>query len=178
MGSLIDTIDKLLGEISDRMDFPVEPRAWLEFLGKRVGCEWATYWKVNHRTHLLFPAATWNTEPTKAQGLQQQTGHLSLAMSEGNAGLVWRNQKPIWTTDLTNEICSPRSITAQAAVQSAGVWFALKTDQKIFGVIELLGRSLPQRTPELLAAVEKLGLQIGNRLAHPHGDIAKGRKPL
>ncbi len=155
----------------------MEARLWLEFLGKEMDCEWATYWKVSQRTYLLSPAATWHPEKAPAAELEQHTGR-TLSMSEGNAGLVWRSQKPIWTTDLTKEMCIPRSISAQAAGLTAGIWFALKTDQKIFGVIELLSSSFPQRNDQLVGAIEKLGIQIGKRLADPHTDQAVDRKPV
>jgi len=163
--------------ISEQTGAPMEARLWLEFLGKEIGCDWATYWKVNQRTHLLSPAATWHAEKIRATELEQNTGH-PLSMSEGNAGLVWRSQKPIWTTDLTREMCVPRSYSAQAAGLSSGIWFALKTDQKIFGVIELLSSSFPEKTDELFGAVERLGIQIGKRLAEPHKDQAVSQKPV
>ncbi len=176
MQDLLDILNWVTKTVSAQTGAPMEARHWLEFLGKEMGCEWATYWKVNQRTHLLSPAATWHSEMVHPTELKQNTGH-SLSMSEGNAGLVWRSQKPIWTTDLIKEMCVPRSLNARAAGLSAGIWFAIKTDQKIFGVIELLSGSFPQKSDELLAAVERLGIQIGKRIAEPHGDRVESRKP-
>jgi hypothetical protein len=166
----MEDLKEILGRLSKlipaQSGISISPRSWLEFLGTELGCDWATYWKVNHKTHLLFPAAKWHSARVHATDLEKTT-EKPLGMSEGNAGLVWRSQKPIWATDLAVEMCVPRSHSAQAAGLSAGIWFALKTDQKIFGVMELLRPSLPARTPELLEMIETVGTLIGKQLAAP-----------
>jgi hypothetical protein len=43
----------------------------------------------------------------------------------------------------------------------AGVWFAVKTDTAIYGVVELLARELPAMSVEILVAVERLGSRLG-----------------
>ncbi|MGZ3672087.1 MAG: GAF domain-containing protein, partial [Bdellovibrionota bacterium] len=116
------------------------------------------------RTHLLYPAATWQSTKAQAAGVEKASDQ-PRSMGEGSPGLVWRSQKPIWTTDLVREMCVPRSHNAQNAGLSAGVWFALKTDQTIFGVLEFLGNNFPEKTPELMSAVENLGILIGRQLA-------------
>jgi hypothetical protein len=48
---------------------------------------------------------------------------------------------------------------------AGGVWFAVKTDTAIYGVIELLARVLPYKNPEALTAAERAG-------THSHGPRA------
>ena len=47
-----------------------------------------------------------------------------------------------------------------------GVWFAVKTDTAMFGVIELLGRALEPAAPENLVNLERLGFRLGLALEH------------
>jgi hypothetical protein len=45
-----------------------------------------------------------------------------------------------------------------------GVWFAVKTDTSIYGVIELTGRAMDSRTPDNLFMIERLGFRLGQAL--------------
>jgi len=41
------------------------------------------------------------------------------------------------------------------------MWFAVKTDTRTYGVVELLARMLPVITIETLVSVERLGSRLG-----------------
>jgi hypothetical protein len=58
-------------------------------------------------------------------------------------------------------MCLPRSLDAASEGLQGGVWFALKTEHAVYGVIELLGKNLPRGTDGLLGAVENLGIRLG-----------------
>jgi hypothetical protein len=45
-----------------------------------------------------------------------------------------------------------------------GIWFAVKTEDAAYGVIELLGRDLPSPMAELLAGLEILGIRLGEAI--------------
>ncbi len=75
----------------------------------------------------------------------------ALASNQGNAGQAWRTRKPIWTTNLVLDMCLPHSLGVSEAELRGGVWFAVKTDTAIYGVIELLARKLPYKSPEASA---------------------------
>lgn len=133
----------------------------LQFLGEKLGCEWGTLWTVDAVRHQLCPVATWNSPSTEAPRLERDTVGRSLSLSEGNAGHVWRSRKPIWTVDLIKDMCIPRSIDAVNAGLHGGIWFAVKSEEAVYGVVELLGRSVPPPTAELLAQIEILGIWLG-----------------
>jgi hypothetical protein len=133
----------------------------LPFLAENLACEWGTLWKVDAASHQLCPVATWKSQSTGALRLERDTIGRSLSLSEGNAGHVWRSRKPIWTVDLIKDMCIPRSLDAADAGLRGGIWFAVKTEDAVYGVVELLGRNVPPPTTELLAQIEILGIRLG-----------------
>jgi hypothetical protein len=105
--------------------------------------------------------ARWSALGPQGERFDQDSRVRSLASNQGNAGLVWRSGRPIWTTNLVLDMCLPRSLHAAEAGLRGGVWFAVKTDTGIYGVIELLARVMPYKNPEALVVVERAGFQLG-----------------
>jgi hypothetical protein len=136
----------------------------LESIGPSLDCEWGTFWIVDSVHHELVPTVTWAARGVVAPKLETHTRNRRLSLSEGNAGHVWRTRRPIWTTDILTDMCLPRSIDAREAGLAGGVWFALKTDTAVYGVIEMLGRHIATTNEELLLNLESLGIQIGRKL--------------
>jgi hypothetical protein len=136
-------------------------RAILERLANAARCEWGAYWALDPPRQRLQAVATWSALGPKGERLEQDSRMRTLASNQGNAGQVWQSRKPIWTTNLVLEMCLPRSLEASEAGLRGGVWFAVKTDTAIYGVIELLARALPYRNSEALAAVERAGFRLG-----------------
>lgn len=133
----------------------------LEALATAAGCEWATSWKVDSSRQVLRPSVTWSAPSVQPSDLERDTASRMLTLSEGTAGHVWRSREPIWTTDLVRDMCLPRSLDARKAGLAGGIWFAVKTDNAVYGVIELLGRQLETPTESLLVEIEELGIRLG-----------------
>ena len=145
----------------------------LEVLAHAANCEWAMYWKVDGAQHVLRPAATWRAPTVASPQLERDTAGRMLTLSEGTAGHVWRTRKPIWTTDLVRDMCLPRSLDAKYAGLAGGIWFAVKTDEVVYGVIELLGRDVAPSGEALLVEIEHLGILLG-RAVQEH-ERARGK---
>ena len=133
----------------------------LKICGTFLHCQWGTFWFVDPKKCVLRPIATWSDQ-LNTQKLEYDTRNRALSLSEGNAGHVWRSKKPIWTINLIKDMCFPRSIDAESAGLHGGIWFALKTENAVYGVIELLGSNLPEADEELIAGIELLGIHFGN----------------
>jgi GAF domain-containing protein len=144
-----------------------EPRAgavtqpMLERLAQAIRCEWAAYWVLDPQSQQLQSLSSWSALGLKGQRFEQETRVRTLSPNQGTVGQVWRSRKPIWTTNLVLEMSSPRLLDASESGLRGGVWFAVKTDTVIYGVIELLSRTTPYKTPESLAAVERVGFRLG-----------------
>lgn len=140
----------------------------LQELGGHLNTQWGTYWKVDEKLHQLLPLVTWTLQGFSAPELHRDTEHRSLSISEGTAGHVWRSGKPVWTLDILKDMCLPRSLDANKSGLTAGLWFSLKTDHRVFAVIELLGRDLAPPTLDLVRGIESFGVQIGELLQKRH----------
>ncbi len=136
-------------------------QAVLERLAQAAHCDWATYWVVDPQSQTLRPITSWSGLGPEGQLFDRDARARITSTSHGAAAKVWRNRKPIWTTNLALDMDMPRSLRAAAAGLQGGMWFAVKTDTAIYGVIELLARALPVITTETLVAVERVGSRLG-----------------
>ena len=144
-----------------RGDFEAAAPAILEQLAQAARCEWAVYWTLDAPFVRLKALASWSALGPEAARFERAMRARALRMNEGNPGQVWRSGKPIWTSHLVLETGWPRALCAADIGLRGGVWFAVKTDTAIYGVIELLARELPCKTPETLAALERVGSRLG-----------------
>jgi GAF domain-containing protein len=144
-----------LGSISEKL---------LELLGTALDCDWGTFWEVDGSARVLRPVATWSRLGAKVMELEADTRGRALSLSEGTAGHVWRSRKPIWTSNLFRDMCLPRSLDAGFAGLQGGVWFPLKTDDAVYGILEFLGTSLPDAGGDLLTGIEGFGIRIGHEI--------------
>ena len=82
------------------------------------------------------------------------------SLSLSNAGHVWNSGKPLWSSGMLDpEPAAPGRMRLQG-----GVWFAVKSDTSVYGVIELMGRAMEPDTPRNLFVVERLGSRLGHAL--------------
>jgi len=158
------TLNQLTREIGEIDLHSIKIDDLVRMIGTRLKCDWAVYWKLDRERIRLMPVVIWSRDYAAVKRLKQRTKERELSISEGNAGLVWRNQKPIWSKNLSLEMCLPRSLDANAAGLTCGIWFPIKTSYTIYGVIELLGRAIPPPTAELLDSIEALGVRIGEAI--------------
>jgi GAF domain-containing protein len=132
----------------------------LELLAQAACSERATYWTVDAEVRLRS-IASWSALGPTAGTREGEARHRATWLSQGNAGHVWRSRKPLWATSFVLDTTQPGSLGPGLR---AGVWFAVKSDTSVYGVIELLGRALESKTPDNLAIVERLGVRLGHTL--------------
>jgi GAF domain-containing protein len=145
-------------------------QAVLERLAQAARCEWAAYWAVDPQSRALRPVASWSGLGPEGQPFDRETGARIPPTNQGNAAKVWRGRKPIWTANLVLDMGLPRSLRAAEAGLRGGMWFAVKTDTAMYGVIELLARMLPLITAETLAVVERVGSRLGYAIEELHSE--------
>lgn len=141
------------------------PSEFIKALAGSLKCSWGTYWKVNPATNKLRSVTIWSSLKTDTKKLDKKTKSKNLALNEGTPGQVWKTTKPIWTINLIKDMCLPRSLCAEEAGLDSGVWFAVKTGEVVYGVVELLGKGLPERNAETLFLIEQMGIELG-QIAH------------
>lgn len=136
-------------------------QAVLERLAQAARCEWAAYWAVDPQARALRPVASWSGLGPQGRPFDRDAYTRIPATNQGYAAKVWRSRKPTWTANLVLDMGMPRSLRAAAAGLRGGMWFAVKTDTAVYGVVELLARVLPAIAPETLVAVERVGSRLG-----------------
>ena len=139
----------------------------LEILARPFGCRWATHWKVDETKMQLYPASIWQDKSVLTELLHRDTVRRQLS-SEGLAGHVWRSKKPVWTTNIIQDICLTRSFEADGVDLHGGIWFALKTDTAVYGVIEMLGQKLEPVNEQVLLLIEQIGISLGFLIETAH----------
>lgn len=149
-------------------------RAVLELLGEAACSERATYWTVDPELLRLRALASWSALESGTPGRAGDMRHRTASLGYGNAGHVWRSRKPLWSTSLVLDTALPPSLEAGLR---GGIWFAIKTDTSVYGVMELLGRALEPKTPDNLVIVERLGFRLGHALEELRHGRSRGRLP-
>jgi hypothetical protein len=135
--------------------------AVLERLANAARCTWAAYWVVDPQARALRPVTSWSGLGPEGQAFDRQMRVCIPSTNQGNAAKVWRSRKPIWTANLVLDMGLPRSLSAAAAGLRGGIWFAIKTDTALYGVVELLAPELPSMTTGALVAIERVGSRLG-----------------
>lgn len=138
--------------------------ASIERLGPAATCEMAAYWMLDPERRRVRPRAIWSVSGPKVQMLAHHPPPSTVSDSENTATHVWRSKKPIWATSVAVSPGTPRELENRQGNLQSGVWFAVKTDTAVYGVIELLGRAFAPRTTANLAVIERLGVRLGHAL--------------
>lgn len=150
----------------------VVARGVLELLAQAACSERATYWTVDTEELRLRAIASWSAAGSGAPARDGGTRHRLASLSHGNAGHVWRSRKPLWSTSFVLDTALPPALEAGLR---GGVWFAVKTDTSVYGVMELLGRALEPKTPDNLMILERLGVRLGHALEELRHGKSHGR---
>jgi hypothetical protein len=138
--------------------------ASIERLGPAAACEMAAYWMLDPERRRVRPRAIWSVSGPKVQILARHPPPSIVSDSENTATHVWRSKKPIWATSVVVARETPRELENHRGNLQSGVWFAVKTDTAVYGVIELLGRAFAPKTTANLAVIERLGVRLGHAL--------------
>jgi GAF domain len=138
--------------------------AMLGTLARYFGAKWATFWKVDSHARTLRTSTTWCEEPALFKSLLRDAATRVLALREGAAGHVWHSGNPISTSDLIRDMCLPRSLYANHAGCTSGIWFPIRANATTYGVIELLGKRSWPNNQQFLDLLAALGDLIGKSL--------------
>ena len=157
----VERIDESLGMAGVGPDL-------LEILARPFHCRWAKHWKVDENKKHLYPASIWQDKSVLTDLLYRDSLNRELSISQGTAGHVWRSKKPVWTTNIVQDMYLPRSLEADRADLHGGIWFALKTDTAVYGVIEMLGQELEPVNDEVLVLIEQVGISLGFLIETAH----------
>jgi hypothetical protein len=167
----LQRLTEALREILERVhDIDTAGCPVLAALARAFAVQWATYWKVDVDARKLHALATWTENPRRLERLLRDTKTRTLALSEGAPGHVWRSGRPLCTSDLIRDMCLPRSLNAQEAGCTTGIWFPVQANETTLGVIELLGKDSWPDTQQFLDQLVTIGNFIGMMLRECRGN--------
>lgn len=133
--------------------------AILELLANAAGSERASYWTVDPLQ--LRVIATWSAHGPDKSMRERHARPRTGSLGSGSAGHVWRTRKPLWSASLMLDASLRPAVGTGLR---GGVWFAVKSDTTVYGVVELLGPALEPKTPDNLFMLERLGVRLGQVL--------------
>jgi len=143
--------------------------AVLQVVGRATNSERAAFWAPDLTHRKLRVIASWSTVALKPSAPYRGMRYGTALRCRMNAAHVWRTRKPFWSGSMLLD--TAHALPGAAELRS-GVWFAVKSDTVVYGVIELLGRVLEQRTPDNLFVLERLGVRLGQAFEEGHhGDL-------
>jgi PAS domain S-box-containing protein len=128
------------------------------------GVEWpfAAAWEPDVvDPEVLRCVATWAAGEEGPQAFAQATRATPLRRGEGLPGRVWQTGHALWIADAATDDRLPRRPAAEAAGLHAAVGFPVRSERGLVGVVEVFGQSPWEPDAELVAALEVVGVQLG-----------------
>jgi PAS domain S-box-containing protein len=110
---------------------------------------------------LLRCVASWAADEEGPRGFEKITRATSLRTGEGLPGRVWQTGRAAWVDDAANDTRMPRRAAAAAAGMHSAVCFPVRSERGVVGVVEVFGPSAREPDADLVAALEVVGVQIG-----------------
>jgi len=129
-----------------------------------AGVEWplAAAWEPDHfDPDALRCVAVWAADEDGPRAFAEVTRATTLRRGEGLPGRVWQSGRATWIRDAATDDRLPRRDAAAAAGMHAAVCFPVRSDRGLVGLVEAFGPQARQPDADLLAALDVVGVQLG-----------------
>jgi PAS domain S-box-containing protein len=133
----------------------------LQVLCHTLGWELGEFWSVDAQANLLRLGEVWVTPLTPPTDFEAMSRQITFAPGVGLPGRVWQTSKPIWLTDLTQDVTFLRSTLALTAGFNQAVGFPVSNNHHVLGVFTFFGHKVRQSDQDLLEMTTDLGRQMG-----------------
>jgi PAS domain S-box-containing protein len=110
---------------------------------------------------LLRCVAIWVADEEGPRAFAEVTRATALRRGDGLPGRVWQSGRAMWITDAATDDRLPRRSAAAAAGMHAAVGLPVRSERGLVGVVEVFGASPREPDAELVAALEIVGVQLG-----------------
>lgn len=134
----------------------------LQVLLDSLEVDFASLWVVDPKHQVLVPQVT-NVRSNSHQlkTFLEESRRLSFAPGVGTPGQVWQTRKPLWLTDVTQDIAyERREIAAKAGLRSM-VAFPVQNAGDFFGLVEFLSSQFMEEDQALVNMMTAIGSEIG-----------------
>lgn len=141
----------------------------LRIIGESQGWSFGVLWIAGQPDNVLRRAEVWHTSSGKFLQSEAYAGQTTLLPGIELPGRVWSQAKPLWTTDFTHELNSPRLLIAYQEGLRAAIGFPITyintqsgtRETKVLGIIEFFSQRGQEPDKDLLHMMHAIGNQIG-----------------
>ena len=117
--------------------------------------------------------AIWAADEEGPGAFARTTWATALRRGEGLPGQVWQSGRTIWIADAATDERLPRRPAAADAGMHAAVAFPVRSERGLVGVVEVFGATPREPDAELVAALEVVGVQLGQLVERRRADDSR-----
>ncbi|MBD1825697.1 PAS domain-containing protein [Cyanobacteria bacterium FACHB-DQ100] len=170
-------VSKILAEATTLVEMvPTILQALCETLGWQMGVIWSddpSEFRGAHRADaVLRHVNTWSESTINARSFVEANQRASFAPGIGLPGRIWREQQPVWISDLTQDQDFPRVAEALEAGLRSAFGFPILLGDEFFGVIECFSDRTQEPDEDLLQLMAAIGRQIGQFMERKRTEAA------
>ena len=162
----------VMGGLSSATSLEAAGPHLLSALGRGLGWDVGTLWKVDRAANALRAVLVWHPPELLVPEFESATRAARFARGEGFPGRVWDTGAPVWVEDVTRDATFARAQSAAREGLHAALFFAVVTNGAVQGVVEFLNRQAHPPDAELVQALATLGRQMGKHLERTRAEWA------
>jgi PAS domain S-box-containing protein len=133
----------------------------LKLLCDSLGWQYGALWTIEPGEDVLRCLQVWNGPGAEPDEFEKTSRSMAVHYGVGIPGRVWKEGKPVWISEVSEDRCVPRSAIAAAAGFHSACGFPVQLRSEVVGVVEFFSRSSRQPDPALLAMMATIVSQIG-----------------
>ena len=137
----------------------------LEALCISQGWDVGIQWTPDAEQKQLEFATAWGVPGRQSEALIQGSMGLTLKGSEELAERAWKQEHPVWLTDLSATDQSPRVVAALSQEMVSGWAVPVRSGHKVLAVLEFYSHLRLREDREAMAAIETAASPLGQMLA-------------
>lgn len=119
------------------------------------------FWQVDPAVNLLRCVDIWHIDAEAITSFEEGTETLTFAPGKGLVGRVWRDDAPVWMSDIQNDPQFMQKEAAVAAGLQSAFAFPLESEGQVFGVTCFLSQNVEQRDESTVQMMSAIGQQVG-----------------
>lgn len=142
--TLHEAIPKILQTICESLDWTV-----------------GEFWVMDSKTNELRFVEAWHKPSVKVSAFEAQSRQIVFPPGSGLPGSVYASRKPVWITDVVNDINFHRAAIAAKEELHGALGFPIMSENDVLGIFVFLSHEIQPTDEDLLMILTSIGSQIG-----------------
>jgi PAS domain S-box-containing protein len=144
----------------------------LEAICENLGFDLGIFWLIKPGQEHAESYRIWHLPNLPLEAFDHASKSFKPKPGDGLPGRVWAGGEPAWIPDFQTESSFPRAPAARESGLHAALAFPIKTENRLFGILEFLSHAITVPDQELLHVVKGIGLQIGQFIERKEAEKA------